>query len=70
MPRSMQRKVNHTASEQQHHHESSSDEWDDDGDVEYPTVHHSVYIRESDEWAEHENPTSGLDMVAGTFGRA
>ena len=69
----MQRKLNHSASQQQHQHqhENSSDEWDNDEDIEYPSVHPSVYIRENDEWAEHEIPTSsGLDMVGGTFGRA
>ena len=69
VPRSIQRKTDHSVSEQQHHHENSSDEWENDEDVEYPTLRHSVYIRESDEWAEHEIPTSGLDIVGGTFGR-
>lgn len=70
MPGSVQRKVNHAASAPQYQYESSSDEWDEDEDGEYPTMHRSVYIRESDEWADHEIPTSGLGMVAGTFGRA
>jgi len=70
VPRSIQRKANHAANEQHRQHENSSDEWDNDEEVDYPTLHHSVYIRESDEWAEHEIPTSGLDMVGGTFGRA
>jgi hypothetical protein len=69
MPRSVQRKVSQAVNEQQHQHDSSLDEWDDDENVEYPTVHHPVYIRESDEWEEHEHSTRGLDMVAGTFGR-
>lgn len=71
VPRLMQRKISHSASQQQHQYQNSSDEWDSDEDVEYPTLHPSVYIRESDEWAEHEIPSSGLDMVGGgTFGRA
>ena len=72
VPRLLQRKTSHPASQQQQHqYEGSSDEWDNDEDVEYPTLHPSVYIRESDEWAEHEIPTSSLDMVGGgTFGRA
>jgi hypothetical protein len=70
IPRARQRKAIHAASEQQDQHESSSDEWDEDEDVDFPTIHPSVYIRESDEWAEHDTPTTGLGMVAGTFGRA